>query len=1511
MARLPSFVHLPTPVQALLAVAAGGGILFALYMVLPGQAMWILFIGMAIVGLITAGYIWLLGRMKKRRARPLEKHLMDHGAATPQGVSEAAARARLDDLRRNFDAGVGRFRSAGKDLYSLPWYVIVGESGSGKTEAIRHCNVGFPPGLHDEFQGVGGTINMNWWFTNHAVILDTAGRIMFDEVASASTSEWKEFLRLLKTYRPNCPINGLFLVLPADSLVRDTADQLERKGAKIAQQLDLIQRELDVRFPVFVIVTKSDLIHGFREFFDRVGNPELQHQMLGWSNPAPLDEPFRPETVETHLQEVVRRLQRRRLGLLADPVHTEDPQARRTDQVDALFDFPQSLQATFPRLRRYLEMIFVASEWTSKPLFLRGIYFTSAMREGAALDADLAEALGVPVESLPEGKMWERDRAYFIRDVLMKKAFREKGLVTRASNANRQHRARNLWVMGTATVGILALIALTVWGGKTFFDRIGRQRDMWYAAKDHFQDQYWSPILDIEFEGAPRNLYRGEAPIAVGDRNSRKIPLAQFHRDLYDLSRQRIEVPWIFSLISLGKDINEQRRQAQRIVYDLGVLRPLLDAARAQTLQAKADLPATQPAGGAGTAPPPQDWAVGSLSTAALAELLRLQADALAPRAVRPTEPNSAPVDLGVLFRYVLAQYPERYQRYQGPQEENLRTILRGVYGEGGESPWPTGALELTGEPARAAADAGVECFIRYWSDAGTGEGTTLAAVERLTGALEEYARQEALLVRLPEDFRSKYSKPAPETLVEYEWAVGQWRAQLAAVRQAAAAVAAAESALQQGRAERITLLDLFGGYLQQRKAQVGEAFGVLLQATRPHAAPDADLPANEIGTHVRDVRGRLTAARDDIALRVEAQGAEILARLQQLQDAYLARRTPDALPWYAQRERMYVLADEQLAAAGAPAAATQPTATTQGWFQTVQAFGTSVRTIDTDVAQLREQVRTLAAGSAGTQVEHATAVCDFLAGVTGSKRKHDFIRGVLAEAPGDGEGVADLVASMADALRGSTDALRPIERPAIPMTNYDGGEFASRFHPGAAGMVFATWKSVDEFLRPGTVGGEGRTTLPLEPAGLWRDYEARRPAMDRYLELYLGYWTGAVVDDLRLRDDATGDWEAFLGELKEIRRFDSVKVMSGLTRLGDTVAGAIEGIDKHLDPAARTRVDEVKRAVDRSRAILREPAYQMALSAAIERWRRLPSDVDPACGMVRGGPTEYIQPALSDDGYVGRYWKEFSLRGLRLLGRAVDTRADRALQSLKAQYAAFPLVLPAANARPPLTLEQVEQARGLLGVLPPPVAHRPKDEIRSGDKDIDAALAALSWAALPDADLTWAWRMRRIADALAPYDAEHKVKVSIAEQKEQDAKLLEWLAHVYLLQDTDELGSAFTRQSPAKELGTVRSPGKAVALHIYQHPDDKRSGKPPRRIIRVDHPWALLRLLHPGSTVVADDRERTACEWRTAERSSDGTQWHVQIAMKDATGTKDVSFVIVLEFNKGLPALSDWPGNP
>src|SRR5258707_10230878 len=98
------------------------------------------------------------------------------------------------------------------------------------------------------------------------------------------------------------------------------------------------------------------------------------------------------------------------------------------------------------------------------------------MREGAALDAELAEAIGVAVDELPEGKVWERERAYFLRDLFLEKVFREKGLVTRASNTKKMLRGQQVALYGAGFVGLALFGAGLVCHGQSAKQREGPGR---------------------------------------------------------------------------------------------------------------------------------------------------------------------------------------------------------------------------------------------------------------------------------------------------------------------------------------------------------------------------------------------------------------------------------------------------------------------------------------------------------------------------------------------------------------------------------------------------------------------------------------------------------------------------------------------------------------------------------------------------------------------------------------------------------------------------------------------------------------------------------------------------------------------------------------------------------------------------------------------------------------------------------------------------------------------------
>jgi type VI secretion system protein ImpL len=92
-------------------------------------------------------------------------------------------RAEIEQFKKQLEAAItslkssklGKGKSGKAALYALPWYMIIGPSAAGKTTAIQNSGLEFPFGK-EGFSGVGGTRNCDWFFSNKAIFLDTAGR---------------------------------------------------------------------------------------------------------------------------------------------------------------------------------------------------------------------------------------------------------------------------------------------------------------------------------------------------------------------------------------------------------------------------------------------------------------------------------------------------------------------------------------------------------------------------------------------------------------------------------------------------------------------------------------------------------------------------------------------------------------------------------------------------------------------------------------------------------------------------------------------------------------------------------------------------------------------------------------------------------------------------------------------------------------------------------------------------------------------------------------------------------------------------------------------------------------------------------------------------------------------------------------------------------------------------------------------------------------------------------------
>ncbi|KAB0642380.1 type VI secretion system membrane subunit TssM [Burkholderia latens] len=315
----------------------------------------------------------------------------DEVRAVAMVVSKAIAQ--LKRLRGG-TLGWRRLLEVDRHLYGLPWYMMLGTPGAGKTTAILGSGLQFP--LTDQMgavaaHGIEHTANCEWWFANEAVLIDTAGRYVEqddaqDETATAvNAAEWKELLGQLRKHRPRAPLNGAILNVSVADLVNRSEVERTALAASLRARLGELRQQLGIRFPVYVFVTKLDLLPGFTEYFQSL-TADGRTQIWGFTLPCDESGAASVDGLRRHCMRELALLEARADAGLNNRLLEEYEGDRRK----RLYPLAQEFRSLSALVADLVELVFLDSRYDDAQLqsMLRGVYFTSAEQTDQVMTVD-------------------------------------------------------------------------------------------------------------------------------------------------------------------------------------------------------------------------------------------------------------------------------------------------------------------------------------------------------------------------------------------------------------------------------------------------------------------------------------------------------------------------------------------------------------------------------------------------------------------------------------------------------------------------------------------------------------------------------------------------------------------------------------------------------------------------------------------------------------------------------------------------------------------------------------------------------------------------------------------------------------------------------------------------------------------------------------------------------------------------------------------------------------------
>jgi hypothetical protein len=459
-------------------------------------------------------------------------------------------------LNSTFSDLAKRYKQLGKDIKTVPCILLIGDGVSGN-ESILHN----PKLKLLKISNINQSkSDIDWYFSPDFFLLNIKINLCSKESYNTHSiedslsisSEIGYLLKLLSRKRKKAPINSMLITLPCDVIGKSNGDELSFYGTNITRFLKDIQTSLSTYFPVYLFISKSDMLAGFNEFF-HLRDKKNPENFLGWSNPESFGNKLKFANLENDFELLTEDIRNKSISHISTTKPKEYGK-NRIDDVALFYGFQWNFEIASKKVVKMLNIAFEKYNWVHGLPIIRGVYFAPSFHQPGSVDFYKSDICSNTSNSLSKFDLKDKFQS-ISQNFFKEKIFKEVHLVTpRLSKEYRIKIIRNI-ILSLVIFGSFSLLAFGSYKSYNTFEKES--------------SRYYKTVIKRDLKISPAFLKKDDSAI---EKSSENITTGKLKKLIMikneNVATLKLNIPILFRQYSLVYDITTAAKEIEREIYN-------------------------------------------------------------------------------------------------------------------------------------------------------------------------------------------------------------------------------------------------------------------------------------------------------------------------------------------------------------------------------------------------------------------------------------------------------------------------------------------------------------------------------------------------------------------------------------------------------------------------------------------------------------------------------------------------------------------------------------------------------------------------------------------------------------------------------------------------------------------------------------------------------------------------------------------------------------------------------